>query len=298
MKPTGMIKERARAAIGSGNWTKAVMGFFAIMLIPSIMLIVSSIPDCLVSNQGKEQSTITAVIIFAAEICAVCFFVLLSPLYFGYKKMMYGIAVDGKGESKDLVYFFSSGALYRSAVYYCVVLLTRYVEWFVLCALPTAAAGALWAAVAAFGKDINTVIPFLQTVTITAAIFGSFLYFFATRRYYAATYLFAVSDTINSPIVYIKQSKKIMHGNKSKAVMLTLSFVPWFMLCFFAVPWVYVFPYYQTAMALNVHYLVQAFAPVQTDEDAEEQPVLNESHGYSQSEYEDQSGVNNNSTAT
>lgn len=53
-----------------------------------------------------------------------------------------------------------------------------------------------------------------------------------------------------SPWEAIKLSKKMIKGNRSELFVLDLSFIPWFFLCIFIFPIIYVTPYYMTTRAL------------------------------------------------
>ncbi len=53
-----------------------------------------------------------------------------------------------------------------------------------------------------------------------------------------------------SPWQAIKLSKKMIKGNRTELFVLDLSFIPWYLLCFFVFPMIYVIPYVQTTMAL------------------------------------------------
>ena len=53
-----------------------------------------------------------------------------------------------------------------------------------------------------------------------------------------------------SPWQAIKLSKKIVEGNRTELFVLDLSFIPWYLLCIFVFPIIYVMPYVQTTQAL------------------------------------------------
>lgn len=53
-----------------------------------------------------------------------------------------------------------------------------------------------------------------------------------------------------SPWQAIKLSKKMIQGNRTELFVLDLSFIPWYLLCIFVFPIIYVMPYVQTTQAL------------------------------------------------
>ena len=72
-----------------------------------------------------------------------------------------------------------------------------------------------------------------------------------------ASYLF-VNDDINIHRKdCVKASKMLMRNNTVRPVKLLISFIPWFLLCFFVFPLIYVFPYYNQAKSLSSRWIYE-----------------------------------------
>lgn len=99
-----------------------------------------------------------------------------------------------------------------------------------------------------FGKKI---IVLLLKEIITAALSCIFVIpgiIFSYSSYFAYQIICDYPEL--SPWQAIKLSKKIIRGNRTELFVLDLSFIPWFLLCVFIFPVIYVNPYVMTTQAL------------------------------------------------
>ena len=72
------------------------------------------------------------------------------------------------------------------------------------------------------------------------------IYLYST---YFANQIMADNPEI-SPIQALRLSRKMVRGNRTELFVLNLSFIPWFLLCIFVFPLIYVMPYVSTTDAL------------------------------------------------
>lgn len=71
-----------------------------------------------------------------------------------------------------------------------------------------------------------------------------------------------------SPTQALKLSKKMVKGNRTELFVLDLSFIPWYLLCMFVFPLIYVIPYVSTTQALFYeNFRIRAFREGRITED-------------------------------
>lgn len=256
MSAEGMVKSQARGVLRSSNWGKALVGFFTVLTLPVLALTISSFADFFSTSKDSAVDMQSVIIVFAVDILAVCAILFLSPLYYGYCRFMYHLANGDDAQVSTIFTYFESIRMYGRAISYGISVISRYIECGLLCAVPAIICGAAWIMLGR-NPDLNLFTPALGVLSVISIIGGAILLFIVTRRYYLATYLFVMDKYDTAPSQCLKKSKVMMLGNVTKAVKLTLSYIPWFALCFFVIPWFYVYPYYKTATGVSAKWLIE-----------------------------------------
>ena len=86
-------------------------------------------------------------------------------------------------------------------------------------------------------------------------ITGVILWVFLTSRYFLAVYIFIDGQGKLPARACIKHSVLMMKRNTIRYAKLLLSFLPWFLLCFFVVPALYVIPYFGASCAVSAKWM-------------------------------------------
>lgn len=251
-----IIRTEAKTNLAKDNWAKAVGGLFIVSALLVFAMLISSCTEFIVPDGNlKNINILTIAAIVAIEVAAIAAVVFLSPLYLGYVKFT---CLTAKGENPtigEVFSFFSSSKEYFRGLHYSIAIISRYIEWGIVCAVPVAAYLFICAGLSNVYGNNNIIHIILNIICFLCIAVCAAVFFVVTRRYYCATYIFVTEGFELSPAECIRSSRRIMKGNIFKAVKLTLSFIPWFLLCFFVIPWIYVYPYYRTSLAVSAKWI-------------------------------------------
>ena len=101
------------------------------------------------------------------------------------------------------------------------------------------------------GKGVSVkLFVFLCVFTFVLALIGLFFAFVFSQKYFLSDYLFFENSAAGIG-ESIKLSSQIMDSECFRTAFFKLSFIPWFLLCIFIFPAVYVYPYYKTAVSFK-----------------------------------------------
>lgn len=245
MNAEKMIKTEAKHAL-SGKWPEAVMAVFILLFMPIIAALIlmaaySVLGEGDVSEIFRNEPVKTAV--FAAlHVAAIVAFLLLSPLFTGFARFYSRAAAGEDAELSDVFYFFENGSKYKRAVAFMSGLLVKCVGILIVCEMAAVTVAAV--------ADENEII---TMVAISLAIVGVVAAFLWLHRFAFQVMLFSYKDYDAASAA--KTGAKIASGNTGKLIKLTVSFVPWLLLMFFVVPFLYVYPYMTCAYFVSVKYI-------------------------------------------
>lgn len=102
----------------------------------------------------------------------------------------------------------------------------------------------------ASGISGSSVFVIVCTIIGIALIIASFVYLFITTLSYSLSYMIAVDNEAMEAKEVVEESKKLMTGNRSKLVLLQLSFIGWAILSIFTlyIGLLWLIPYIQVAI--------------------------------------------------
>lgn len=256
MKAESMVKEQARKVLSNGNWCSAVVTFFVALSVLCFTMIISELVYVFEPSENLDFSNLFIVgLFFSFEVVSVAVMVFLSPVYTGVIRY-YNLLAQGKEADISQVFYYLTKERYMCTLSFNISLIGYYIANGIISFIPAIAWGIATSIV--FSIYPSTVFAALMMViNVFLIILCAVLFYIVTRKYFAAAYLF-VNDDIN---IYwkdcIKASKLLMKGNTLKPVKLLISFIPWFLLCFFVFPWIYVFPYYNQAKSLSSRWIYE-----------------------------------------
>ena len=88
-------------------------------------------------------------------------------------------------------------------------------------------------------------------------ILGALGYFLISRFYSLAQYLYVSDFHYRKERELVRASSYIVRKNFSKIISVYISFIPWMLLCFFAIPAVMVYPYFKHTTVLSYSYIYE-----------------------------------------
>lgn len=256
MKAEVMVKEQARKILKNGNWCSAVVTFFVLLSVLCFSIIISELVYIFQPDENIDLSNMFIVgILFIFEIAAVAFIVFLSPVYTGVIRY-YNLLAYNKEADISQVFYYLTKERYFQTLSFNISLMGRYIAHGIVSFIPSILCGGA-------AGVLSNMYPgsLASSVMIILNVFISFtclvLFYAVTRKYFMASYLF-VNDDIN---IYrkdcVKASKILMRNNTVRPVKLLISFIPWFLLCFFVFPLIYVVPYYNQAKSLSSRWIYE-----------------------------------------
>ncbi len=249
MNAEKMIKTEAKQVL-SGKWTAAVMAVFILLFMPIIAAMIlmaaySVLGESEISDVLQNEPVKMAV--FAAlHVAAIVAFLLLSPIFTGFARFYSRAAAREDADLIDVFYFFENGSKYKRAIAFMSGLLVKCVGILVVCE-----AAAVTVAAVAHDNDVTIM------AAISLAIVGAVAAFLWFHRFAFQVMLFSYKDYDAASAA--KTGAQIASGNTGKLIKLTVSFVPWLLLMFFVVPFLYVYPYMTCSYFVSVKYIVSDY---------------------------------------
>lgn len=279
-----IVKNEARQALGKNNWVKAITAIMVLAFVPVIALLIMEIAYSFAIDSSGEfsesvltSSTVKMVFFVVFQLIAVLEIVLLSPLLNGCVRIFCSIADRQKAEFSDLFYFFENKERYLNSIIYMLGLLVKIIFTFLLCCIPAiivyAAAEVKYhenfAKHAMLVNTLNTVAVILLVIGFIAAILIIHRYMFSLSLYSYYGY-----DSKTAAKVGADAAKKYC----SSLIKLTIKFIPWILLLFFVIPFLYVCPYMFCSYAVSVKYLFSSMG-LQFNNNAENDETVNANSG-------------------
>lgn len=253
MSKNALIKKQARLLF-RGNWGPIIVGWVIVMLtyitlfyMQSLMLLVFDQID----SDGKIYNMLepaTILIVLASYLCMVFF----SPLINGAIRLSANLVKNRQTYTNEMFYFFS-----KPKLYFKTILFNMIVVWFFLFISKLADAYGYASAILSANLG-DSDLPPENVLILLAALAVSIVV-------YVMAYFLLVHYQM---IVYSIEPERGAFGctfllvpfvfkHFGKALSLFCGFIGWFSLCFFVVPAMYTVPYFITASANEVYWLLK-----------------------------------------
>ena len=181
---------------------------------------------------------------------------LLFPLWLGFIRWMSFLALGERLDAEAVFYYYLPGN-YSSGFEFSCAFFLRVAGWALVCFLPGAAS-------ASFSALVQNGVLTASAMTSDAVeglgglleLGGTVLFFNRVLRYFAAPFLFV---TRGDGSASIRASIAVMNGFRNRMFGLGFTFFGWFLLCVFAFPAVYVFPYATESFLVAAKWIVYSF---------------------------------------
>ena len=253
MNAENFIKNEAKKML-SGKWPIAFLSTLELLFLPIISILILMMAYSVAGDGEKiadalSGSSVNMVLFVVFHVAAVLALLLLSPVCAGFVRIFSGIA-DGKDvDPADLFYFFEDKSKYKNAVKFMTGVIVKCFGIFLLCSIVGIMLVSMSDEVSGGSISVVPGVVFL--------IIGVIIAFLLIHRFAFSVMLFSYYDY--DPENAVSFGAKVAKGNTQKLINLTVSFVPWLLLTFFVVPFVYVYPYMTCSYFVSAKYLIQQY---------------------------------------
>ena len=242
------LKKQARDILAKDNWAKSILGFLCVLSVCGITLLVVDFSTLFMTDNIMDEP-VNIIIMTAISLVGVIGFMLLSPFYTGYIKFISDSKNQKTGDVQSLIYYFDKKR-YRNTLILNLSLLVRYATLFIICALP-----------------ISVCLVFMETMpeyetgfkigALWSGIIGGVAFFMISRFYVMVQYLYVSDFDYVKEKEIIKASKYMIKKNFGKVMNLYISFIIYWLLSFFMIPLVFVYPYFKHTAILSYSYIYE-----------------------------------------
>lgn len=224
------IKKQALSYLAKDNWETAVGGFFVILLPAVVIMLVFStfgaVADAFMSKKFSELYSTYL------QYLALPLLLLTTPVLTGYLKMCYDISKGKNVQLKDIFYYIKRGK-YAKTVYINTVITAGITAAFIVAMIPASVFVYLY-------NSSDNIIFYIFALLlgicgILASLFWGIGYIFVPTVYFEYEMLSYSEIAAKAKMFKIEKIKDVYK--------LLFSFLPWILLCFLVVPWIFVFPY-------------------------------------------------------
>ena len=248
-----------------GKWLKAagILLLIALLVMGFEALDMAYRTACgipVVYSDGSYNITPYSLIIEAVFTLIVLLF--LPPLFIGQAEWYWGLT-DAKGKGIGEVFgWFGSLKLYLKSVLLTLNIFVRFIMWFVVtCSVPIALMAADYyfytpMPLVSGAFDSKTAIFYLlKALSSMLLLYCLFLLCFLMMRYFLAVYLL-VEDNSRGVREVIRTSLRYSRGMRWEMFKFNLSFLPWFLVCYFVFPAFFVLPYYSASSSIFAKHII------------------------------------------
>lgn len=275
MKAEKFIKNEAKYILRNGNWVKSVTAIILLCLVPLMGVFVAEVsyalasPDGDFSTEALAASPLLIIFFVLFQLIAVVAIVLLSPLVNGCVRLFGSMANREKAEFSDIFYFFETKVRYVSAVKFMLGILVRGIAFVIASLIPAAfvygISNRVYEDKFAVSDDLGFVYV-LNAIAVVLLVVGVVTIICILLRYLFAIALFSYHDCDEKQSMRV--GSQVAKKHTKALIRLTVSFIPWILLLFFVVPFLYVFPYMACSYAVSIKYLFNSYG-LQLDENTE-----------------------------
>ncbi len=253
MNAEKFVKQEARQRL-SGHWVRMIAGLLTSLLVPLIAVLIMEIAFSFLSG-SDYPSYIGFFLLFM--LIAVAEIILFLPITNGLTRMFCALADKGTADVNDLFYFFETKRRYFAALKFSLTIFFRCLLAAVVCSIPAGVCACVSEYIYRknFARSESlTLVNTLDVCTVVLAVIGVAALVVFSLRYLFASSLFSYygysgTQSLAAGSAAAKRATKPL-------VRLTVTFIPWVLLLFFVVPFLYVLPYMICSYSVSVKYLL------------------------------------------
>lgn len=242
------LKKQAKDILAKDNWAKSITGFLCVLSVCFMTVLIVDFATYFMTDDILSKPIYIAIMI-AIALVGVVGFILLSPVYTGYIKFISESRKQKTGDIQSVFYYFAKGR-YFNTVQLNLGLFFRYVMLFIVCALPVTALLIL----TQVKPDFETG---LKIGALWTGIVGGLAFIIISRFYVMVQYLYVSDFEYKKEKELIKASRYMVKKNFGKISNLYISFALYWLLSFFVIPIVFVYPYFKHTAVLSYSYIYE-----------------------------------------
>ena len=250
MKTEKILKKQSLALLSKNNWGNAIGGFF-VSLLPTVLLMLI---DEAISDAIKLFINInTANIYYQGTVSLISLILIIvwlftTPIFTGYLRMCYKISKDQDYSLKDIFYYFNKEK-YNKCLSLNLSIMIRILFHFIVFSIPALIFSVFFAITSnvmflAFAI-IFTLISIIATIIICI-------------KYTIVPCVYFEDESISNNEI-IKLGLSFISDKLSDCRKLLISFIPYYLLCFFVVPLVFVIPYITVTFMNNGKWITSMY---------------------------------------
>lgn len=259
------LKKQARSILAKDNWVKSIMGFLCVLSVYSITLLVIDLATYLITDDILSKPVNIAIMV-GISLVGIIGFIMLSPFYTGYIRFIAECKEQKTGDVQNIIFYFKKKRYFQT-VQLNLALIIRYAILFLLCAAPITALLVLMQTM----PDYETG---FKIGALWAGIVGAVVFVIFSRFYVMVQYLYVSGFEYRKEKELIKASRYMVKKNLGKIMSLYISFILYWLLCFFMIPLVFVYPYFKHTSILSYSYIYEL------EKSNTSSPYCNTSTGY------------------
>lgn len=256
MKIEKTIREQARNVL-NGNWVSGVVALFILFgvfimieLIAEILLYSANVYD---SNGMLKSSHIPYFI--GVMILCIAAFVTASPIINGFLKFFYQLTTDKNSDLNCVLYFFRGTIIYFKTICFNILVIGKLIVYFAIGFIPYFLLNFLDGIFDLFPTVLAEEISFvIYTVLFGIGITVGIILSVKTLL---INFIYVDDDSKSVGSYFTGDDHKFANKHYKDFIILTFTFIPWFALCFFVLPCIYVIPYYTEALATSAKWLIK-----------------------------------------
>lgn len=242
------LKKQAKDILAKDNWAKSILGFLCVLSVCGITLLAVDFSTLFMEDNILDKP-VNIAIMLAIAMAGIIGFMLLSPFYTGYIKFIADSKNEKTGDVQSFIYYFDKKR-YRNTLILNLSLFVRYATLFIICALPISAFLVLMETMPEYETGF-------KIGALWSGIIGAVAFFIISRFYVMVQYLYVSDFDYVREKELIKASKYMIKKNFGKVINLYISFIFYWLLSFFMIPLVFVYPYFKHTAILSYSYIYE-----------------------------------------
>lgn len=250
MSVESTLKKQSKTILAKGNWAKSIVGFLCVLTVLSLLYIMVCIASLFMGEDPITTATpVTIAIGFGISMVGLAVVILLSPIYTGYIRFISECKNSETGDIQNIFYYFAKGR-YFDTVQLNLLLAVIQTLYLIICFAP----GIASLVCAEIMPEHKTM---FQIIAVWLVIIGVLAYILISRLYVMTQYLYVADFHYKKEKDLVRASLYMVKKNYSKIINLYISYLLWFLLCYFVIPVVFVYPYFKHSAVLSYSYIYE-----------------------------------------
>ncbi|MCH5201775.1 MAG: hypothetical protein J1F17_01080 [Oscillospiraceae bacterium] len=238
------IKQQALQYLAKDNWATAIGGFFIICLPAILIVLFQGVALCTMQlfwdldNLTMAQNNIILIL----QLVLVFAFLLTTPMITGYLKLCYNISKGNNANLSDVFYYYRNKC-FGKCFLLNLKIIVRIILHFLLVMIPALFALELY--FLSHTQNIQFLI--LALLFFSGAVIETVFY---SVKYTLIPIIMFEDESLNTKEVFYLGTTFMKDKLKVTRTLL-FTFLPHILLCFFVVPWIFIFPYITVSFMTN-----------------------------------------------